>query len=294
MEKQIRENIDGKIQITVVDERWYIDTRSDAPKFVPSSSWISSYYPKGVQFYKFLASKGWDEAEQIKLDAGERGTRVHRGIDMLLEGETIAMDMKLPDQNGVAKELTFEEYDAILSFKKFVDDYKPETIAHDLIVWNDKDGYAGTLDYVCKIEEDYWLIDFKTSQAIYPSHEIQIASYAHAYPGVELQEQHGKSIIKVVKPITKLAVLQVGYNKNKNRYKLTEIEDKYPLFLAAKEIWAYENGGLQPKKLEYPESIKLNDTPTKIENGKEDADTKGKKRGSGSIHVEGMEQEEGG
>lgn len=270
MEKIIRENQDGKIQLTIVDERWYIDTRAEAPRFVPSSTWIASYYPKGTQFYKFLASKGWDEAEQIKLDAGEKGSRVHRAISMLIEGETITMATKLPDMNGQEKELTFEEYDSILSFKRFFDESGAKTVAHDLIVWNDIDGYAGTLDWVCNIGGENWLIDFKTSQSVYPSHEIQVSSYSHAYSGVVLHEKHGKSIIKVVKPVDKLGILQVGYSRNKNRYKLTEIADKYPLFLAAKQIWAEENSGLQPKKLEYPEQITLtNETDTIGQGGKE-------------------------
>jgi hypothetical protein len=261
MEKIIKENKDGKIQITVVDERWYIDTKSDEPKFVPSSTWIAGYYPKGIAYMKWLASKGWDEAEEIKSAAGDKGSRVHRAIDLLLEGEVIPMQAKLADQNGDERELTFEEWDAIVSFQKFYEDYTPETVVHDLIVWNEKDGYAGTLDFVAKIKEAYWLIDFKTSANIYPSHEIQLASYAHAYPGVELLERHGKRMIKVMHPVDKLGILQVGYARNKDRYKLTEIPDKYHLFLAAKEIWQAENGDTQPKKLEYPEYATLNLKP---------------------------------
>lgn len=262
MEKILRENKDGKVQLTIADERWYLDTRSEKPRWVPSCTWIASYYPKGKAFYQWLASKGWDEAEEIKLNSGEKGTRVHSACDILMDGEEVAMNSVLPDRDGVAKELTIDEYTAILSFKKFCDDYKPVFIAHDLIVFNDEEGYAGTLDLVCKIEDEYWIIDLKTSKSIYPSHIIQVASYHHAYKGVELLEQHKGKEIKVVKPVTKLGILQLGYTRNKNGFKLTEVEDKYDLFLAAKKIWADENEGVKPKVIEFPETIKLE---TKVE-----------------------------
>ena len=45
----------------------------------------------------------------------------------------------------------------------------------------------------------------------------------------------------------KLAILQVGYARNKAGYKWTEIEDKFPLFLAARQIWSSETEGQEPK-----------------------------------------------
>ena len=41
----------GVVQITTTDERWY---EKDGV-FVPSVTWIAGHYPKGVQFYKWLA-----------------------------------------------------------------------------------------------------------------------------------------------------------------------------------------------------------------------------------------------
>jgi hypothetical protein len=46
--------------------------------------------------------------------------------------------------------------------------------------------------------------------------------------------------------------LQVGYRRNKAGYKWNEIEDKFPLFLAARQIWASETEGEAPKKRDYP------------------------------------------
>jgi hypothetical protein len=50
----------------------------------------------------------------------------------------------------------------------------------------------------------------------------------------------------------KLAILQVGYRRNKAGYKWNEIEDKFLLFLAGRQIWANETEGQEPKRRDYP------------------------------------------
>jgi hypothetical protein len=74
MKKEIREVKDGIVQITTVDERWYVKALKDEEGilkvvFVPSITWIAGHYPKGIAFYKWLAGKGWDEAEALKQSA---------------------------------------------------------------------------------------------------------------------------------------------------------------------------------------------------------------------------------
>jgi hypothetical protein len=42
---------------------------------VPSVTWISGFWPKGIGFYKWLADKGWDEAEAAKQAAGDKNEK---------------------------------------------------------------------------------------------------------------------------------------------------------------------------------------------------------------------------
>jgi len=66
-------------QITVADERWYTkpgkDPISGIPVYtpVPSVTWIAGFWPKGIGFYKWLADKGWDEAQASKRSRGGQG-----------------------------------------------------------------------------------------------------------------------------------------------------------------------------------------------------------------------------
>ena len=226
------------VQITTIDERWY----HILDRFVPSSTWIAGYYPKGIAFYKWLADKGWDEAEAIKSAAGDKGSKVHSAISQLLKGGQLKMDDRfLNPSTNIQEELSVDEWDAIVSFQSWWEETKPSKILKmDATVYNEKENYAGTLDLLCQIENEIWLIDFKTSQYIWPEHELQLSSYLHA-----------------LSQPAKMAILQIGYKRNKNRFKFTEIEDKFNLFLAAKQIWTNECAGEKPSQKDYPLTLKL-------------------------------------
>ena len=247
MKKEIR-TIDkekGIVQITTYDERWYAKTFDNPTtglpdyQFVPSVTWIAGHYPKGIAFYKWLADKGWDEAEAIKHAAGDKGSKIHLAIDFLLNGNTVAMDAKFPNKStGQDEDLSVEEYAAILSFAEWYNEVKPEILASEYVVWGD--GYAGTVDLKCKIDGKVYIVDFKSSQYIWPEYELQLSAYKQADKGVDA-----------------LAILQVGYKRNKKAFKFTEIEDKFPLFLAAKQIWANETASQSPLQKDYPISVTL-------------------------------------
>ena len=242
MKKEIKQlNAEGTmVRVTIADERWYIKptpNKEGLPQIVPvpSSTWIASYYYTSPYLIKWIADKGMDEAERIKVAAGDKGSRVHRAIDMWLQGMEITIDTKI-ESDGELKELSPEENECFKSFIDFYAEVRPEMIAQEYVVWGD--GYAGTVDFKCKINGELGILDFKSSQAIYREHELQISSYKHADPDCD--------------KIQKLWILQLGYRRNKAKWKLTEVEDKFKLFLNAKETWAEENKEATPKYIEYP------------------------------------------
>lgn len=270
MKKEIRVVDKEKkiLQVTTVDERWYVrdktnpETGEAQPEFVPSVTWICDHYPKGVAFYKWLASKGWDEAEAIKTAAGEKGSRVHRAIQDLIEGREVAIDAKYPtSSDDKPQELTFEEYEAVMSFARWHQENKPEFLAWEFYVWGD--GYAGTVDLLCRIDGQVYIVDFKTSAYIWPSHELQVSAYKHA---LGMKDDKGEPVE------VKLAILQVGYRMNKKKFKFTDVEDQYQEFLAAKTIWAKEQKGVEPHQKDFPMSVKLdlgenNEAPAESKDG---------------------------
>lgn len=247
MKREIRDFVsEGIVRVTIADERWYFRENKDKTRTeVPSVTWIAGCYPKGVQFYKWLAQKGWDESEAIKTSAGDKGSKVHNAIEDLLKGDTVKMDSKyINNSTGQPEELTIDEYSCLMNFVDWHNETKPKTLRTEFVIFDDIDGYAGTVDYLCQIGDEVWLIDFKTGQSVWTEYELQISAYRKA-----LERQGVK--------IDKMATLQVGYKLNKRGWKLTELEDKYPLFLHAKAIWQEEHGGEKPKIVNYPDKLKV-------------------------------------
>lgn len=261
MRKEIRaiDEKAGVIRISTLDERWYskpgINKATGLPefKFYPSSTWIAGHYPKGVQFYKWLAQHGWDESQAIKESAGRRGTMVHKGTEILEQTGELPISTVFEDpENGSSMEMGAEELEGVFSFKRWHDAEKPQLLASEMTVFGDD--YAGTLDNIYRIDGRIWIVDKKTSQYIWKEHRAQIASYSHADIDYEVL-----GITKEEWSKRGLAVLQLGYKLNKNGYKFTEIEDAYDLFKLAKAIWVKENPDAKPKQREYPLTIRINE-----------------------------------
>lgn len=196
------------------------------------------------------------------MAAAARGSRVHKAVEALLNGSTITIEDKFPSiLDETPKELNTEEWEAVLSFQRWYEIAKPETIAIEFVIRNKDVGYAGTVDYFCKIAGVMCLIDFKTSQSLQTWHELQVSAYKHALPDT-IQSVDGQTFHFL--DSAKLAILQLGYKHNKMGYKFTEVQDDFPAFLAAHTIFTKEVGRQDPPRREYPISIALPGiTPTK-------------------------------
>lgn len=250
MRRDIRELHGNRLQITFPDERWYarricVGTPDECWDFVPSVSWVAGHYPKGKEFYKWLAGKGWSEAEEIKAIAGDKGTKVHQAINRLVCGGTVGMEDSFENPRTYQGEpLTPEEYFCVMTFHEWFEKTRPEVIDAEYVVWNERYGYAGTVDLKVRIDGVVWIIDIKTSKQIWPSMEIQIAAYKRADTSLPKN--------------SRLAILQVGYTKNKiQKYKFTAIPDQFELFMAARKIWVRECEGQKPFQRDYPLSLSL-------------------------------------
>jgi hypothetical protein len=236
-ERKVIDKEKGIVQITTEDERWYSMPFEDKVIYLPSTTWICQYYPRGIAYFKWLASKGWDEAEALKEAAGEKGTYTHKACEMLLDGSVVRFDTVVDD-----RQLTTEEYANVMSFVAWFNEAKPKSIKTEFTVFAPGNTHAGTIDYICEINGETWVIDFKTSASIWPSHIIQLTAYRIA---LDIE--------------CKLGILQLGYKYNKNKkYKLTEVPFKPDLWKAAYTIWEDECKGIVPLQRDYPLELSLN------------------------------------
>ena len=261
MQKEIRELItkDGqKIwQITTSDERFYgkqtTNPTTGLPEIIwlPSVTWIKNYYYTSPYLVRWIADKGLTESERIKKEAGTRGDKIHQATEQLeKDGEIRIEDKFLNKETGQMEELTAEELEAVISYKDFIDDTNAEILANEMTVFSEK--YAGTLDRIFRINGQIYIIDLKSSQSIRKDMIIQLSAYSHTeidYTGLGITDEEWKA--------RKLAILQLGYQKNSKKYKFTEIEDRYDLFKLAYSVWQEENPDAKPKQKDFPLVIKL-------------------------------------
>jgi hypothetical protein len=145
----------------------------------------------------------------------------------------------------------------VQSFITWFNGTKPEVIATERTIFSDIHNFAGTVDFICRIDGVPYVIDFKTSKSIWREYELQVSAYRTALengenPVMELNE-NGTETGKVVDLSgLKVAILRVGYTRNKAGYKFTEIEDAFPLFKVAQQIWQREAGTQDIKQYDFP------------------------------------------
>ncbi len=144
-------------------------------KFFPGVTTIlSETMPMPLALRTWIGEVGNEKATAKLEKAGERGTALHNGCEMLLRGETLDL-RKYPQK---------EDKRVLAGFVNWVAEFKPEVrdLQKDIeFIVASQTGYAGTVDLLCYLEGKPWIIDFKSSAGVYESHKLQLAAYKQAY-----------------------------------------------------------------------------------------------------------------
>ena len=140
---------------------------------------------------------------QKKTDAADIGTFVHDWIKDHIAGKNPPMPVNPLIKNAV---------DTFLAWEK---DQKVEFLESERAIYSKKYGYAGTLDFIAKIDGKIVLGDFKTSSGIWDEYFLQIAAYQQAYLE-EFPEKEivGGVIVRVGKDGTLETKETADYDKN--------------------------------------------------------------------------------
>jgi len=158
-------------RIDFADRRVY--QRSEGV-YYPSVTTVLSYMPKNKFFESWLKDVGHN-ADIIMRKAGDEGTQTHNAIEELLAGK----ELTWMDDFGNAKynELV---WGMILKFVDFWEQAKPKLLYTEEFTYSDTYKYAGTTDIVAEINGEVWLIDFKTSNSLHKTMDMQLAAYVKA------------------------------------------------------------------------------------------------------------------
>ena len=135
-----------------------------------------------------------------------------------------------------------------------------------MTVINEGEGFAGTVDDICEIDEGLLLtynprskkppepsghkvrvlLDWKTSANIYETAKIQVHAYA-----------------KTVGNIDYVGVVKFGHkSKSGFEFWISKVDDKerpdyFSLFLNTFAIWKHENANIHPRFMDCPEELSL-------------------------------------
>ena len=158
-------------QITLPDSRYY---RRNG-KYYPSVTYVLGYYPKGKFFEDWLKKVGYS-ADYIVKKAADEGTQVHEMIESYLNNE----ELNFLSSNGDPL-YNPNIWQMFLKFVEWWETYKPTLLETEVHLFSDKLKVAGTCDLVCEIEGELWIVDFKTSNSIQTTYELQTAIYSECY-----------------------------------------------------------------------------------------------------------------
>lgn len=183
-------------QLNSKGHRYYYKYNEEGePEFYPSvTTMLSQTMPTPPHLIKWIADKGYDEAEAYKQERAYYGTFMHAQFEELIINGTYDLDTlkeklltymqvnKLPD-NFVyyADDLKKD----ILAFAQFVIDYEVRPIAVEISLVHPTHNYAGMIDLPCTMLEKpngekriNAIVDFKSGRkGFYEEHEVQLHLY---------------------------------------------------------------------------------------------------------------------
>ena len=119
----------------------------------------------------------------------------------------------------------------------FIDDFEPEFLATEMTVWNRTESYAGTLDWIARINGRTLLGDTKTGKEIYADVALQLSAY---YRGEFALLKDGSE-----QPMPHLDGAVALHLRDDGTYRLIPVdvsERVFRAFLMAREVmrWAEE------------------------------------------------------
>ena len=108
--------------------------------------------------------------------AALRGEAVESILYALIQGHEASVDVPAWERGGKTLRETVEA--RIPGIQNFLADHQPEYVAHQMIVSDREALVAGTLDLVCEIKGERWVLDCKATSKAEDDWIYQASSYA--------------------------------------------------------------------------------------------------------------------
>ena len=229
-------------QLTMLDARFY--TTEDGG-FVPSVTTVLEAYPKDAAYFQWIKSVGTD-ADAIRDAAGERGSNVHSMTERYDLGEEVSL---LTDSGNLGFKMT--EWAMFERYVEYTRKCCPVVRANEQNFISAELGYAGTIDRVAEIGGVTYLLDIKTSNAIYPTYWLQLAAYRQLLKVVGGIEVDAVAILwlnaKTRSEGRKGSIQGTGWQLLTKDDTTTDLQT----FNATKYLWNCQNADSKPRQATY-------------------------------------------
>lgn len=127
-----------------------------------------------------MSTKAYDSIpEYVLMRAAAKGSAVHEAI----ENYNLFGEIDIPS-----------EYSGYMdAYTLWFETFNPEVVRCELPTWHKFMRYAGTVDMLCKINDQLFLVDFKTStKLIDKTYRLQLEAYRQALrsQGIEVEQKY--------------------------------------------------------------------------------------------------------
>lgn len=275
--KIINESI---ILVQFFDEHWYKVTENEKTFFIPSVT-----TKLGVKDKPFLAKWRGDignrEADLRMHEAGQRGTRIHWAVEIMLKGGAVLYDAwqnpvftsegikEHEKQYGeIAVLRTQDEMLQVWKVKQQLDILKPEVVGVEMTVFDTEQMDAGTIDGIYRVKagsymisgskplvlkEGLYIYDLKTGSTVTDDVWLQLAPYMAMY------EKRTGSLVQGALVTHTSAKTKSGIAGLTTLYRSREdlVKNDYPDYRAASKLWMRDHANDQPRQYEFPSKITL-------------------------------------
>lgn len=160
-----------------------------------------------------LKGAPWRKSER----AAERGTTIHGYLEARLLGREVGR------MEGQAARFR-------PAADRWLDTVQPELLAAEQTLFGD--GFAGTTDAILRVDGETWIVDFKTSKALYDEAALQLAALAHAEYLPDGQPHDWV--------FDRLVAVRIG----EDGWEAKEVDDPwgaYEAFVAALNLWLWKH-----------------------------------------------------
>lgn len=129
---------------------------------------------------------------RVRDAAAARGSAVHEAAETHAPVEDVA-------ENAQAAYRAYLGWEAL---------YAPDVLVREAQVWSTSEGYGGSLDLICDLYGDRWIVDIKTGSYVGPEVRLQLAAYRFA-DFIGADDVGDDSATDTLRTVTRAAVLHL-------------------------------------------------------------------------------------